>query len=236
MGSEKDRKRTYAVFGLGNFGMEICKTLSEMGCDIIAVDEEQKLINKVKDNVAHALLLDSADEDALRNAGFQEVDVAVVAIGDNMDSNILTTIALKNIGIPYIISRAMTTLHAQVLKEIGATEVINIQIEQGRRLAARMAAPSVMDMIPISENQTLAEVRVPNEFTGKPLRELDVRKNYGVNIISVKRTKTDVDNIGNPKVEKLVFSPKPMDIFEINDILVILGEEKDIYKFKGAAE
>lgn len=236
MAREKDIRKTFAVFGLGSFGMEICTALSEMGCEIIAVDRDQKLINKIKDKVAHALLLDATDEDALRNAGLQEVDVAVVAIGDNTDSNILVTVILKNIGVPCIISRAMTNLHAQVLKEIGATEIINIQIEQGRRLAARIAAPSIMDMIPISEDQMLAELRVPGEFTGKTLRELEIRQKYHVNVISIKRRKTDVDDMGNPKVEKLVFSPKPMDILEVNDILVILGEEKDIDKFRGEIE
>jgi len=227
-----DKEKIFGVFGLGAFGMEICRVLAEKGAEVVAVDKDQQTIEKIKNIVTQAVLMDSADEEALKNAGLQDVDVAIVAIGDNIDASILTTIILKNMGVPYIIARAVSNIHAQVLKQIGATEVINIQIEQGRRLANRVSLHGVMDVIPISDNQLLVEVRVPSDFVGRSLSDLDLRKKLNINIISVKRTKTEIDDMGNPRREESVFSPKPMDIFNVNDILVILGEQGDIDKLK----
>jgi trk system potassium uptake protein TrkA len=229
---QKEKEKVFAVFGLGIFGLEICRVLSAKGAQVIAVDKDQKLVEKVKDTVAQAIMIDSTDKEALLNAGLQDVDVAVVAMATNIDAGILTTILLKNMGVPYIVARAVTDTQAQVLKQIGATEVINIEIEQGQRLANHILAPDIMDVIPISNDQSLAEMRIPREFAGKSLRDLELRKRFNVNIISVKRTQTEIDALGNPKRKELVFSPKPMDILEINDILVVLGTEKDIDKFK----
>ncbi|RLE39907.1 TrkA family potassium uptake protein, partial [Candidatus Woesearchaeota archaeon] len=103
-----EKERIFAVFGLGTFGIEVCKGLSARGAKIIAVDSSQKVTEKVKNYVTQAVLLDSTDEDALRSAGLQDVDVAVIAMGDNIDSSVLTTSLLKNMGVPRIIARAMS--------------------------------------------------------------------------------------------------------------------------------
>ncbi len=226
------RDKIFAVFGLGRFGYEICKVLSEKGAKVIAIDNREKIINKIKDTVTQAVLMDSTEEDALNNAGMQDVDVAIVAIGDNIDSNILTTTLLKNLGVPYIISRAINEIHAQVLKQIGATEVINIEIDEGNRLANRLVAPDVMDLIPVSDKEFLIELRIPKEFVGKTLIDLDLRKRFNVNIVSIKRYHTEIDAEGNPEVNQIVISPKPDQAFRINDIIVILGEEKNLQRIK----
>ncbi|MGB2601319.1 MAG: TrkA family potassium uptake protein [Candidatus Omnitrophota bacterium] len=225
-------EKVFAVFGLGTFGQEICKVLSGKGAKVIAVDRDKALIDRIKNSVTQAVLLDSTNEEALHNAGLQDSDVAIIAIGDNMEASILTTILLKKIGVPYIIARAMTDVHAEVLKQIGATEVINLEVQQGQRLASRIVAPDVVDIIPISEDQALAELRVPESFIGKTLINLDLRKKYNVNIITIKRTKTDIDNMGNPKRKEFIFTPKPDEDLKVNDILVVLGAEKDIDKLK----
>ncbi|MEA3489819.1 MAG: TrkA family potassium uptake protein [Candidatus Omnitrophota bacterium] len=227
------KQKVFAVFGLGVFGTEVCRVLSEKGMKVIAVDSNPKKIERIKDSVTQAILMDSSDEDALRGASLQDVDLAVVAIGENIDTSVLTTLLLKNLGIPYIIARAISKIHAQVLRQIGATEVINIQIEQGKRLANRIIAPDVMDIIPISENQSLAEMRIPKEFINRSLRELDLRKKYNINIISVKRTETAIDEMGNPVRKEIILTPSPKDVLKVNDVLVILGEEKDLEKVKG---
>ena len=227
---EKDK--IFAVFGLGTFGLEVCKVLSAKGKKVIAFDRNRGLIEKAKNIVTQAVLLDSTDEEALRNAGIQDVDVAVVAMRTNIDSSILTTILLKNIGVPYIIARAMSDIHAQVLGQIGATEIINLEIEQGKRLADRLTSPELRDVIPISDDQVITELRIPKECVGKSLRDLDLRQRFNVNIISIKRVQTDIDKMGNPKRKELIFSPQPMDMLEINDILIVLGKTEDINKLK----
>ncbi|MFH1996112.1 MAG: TrkA family potassium uptake protein, partial [Candidatus Omnitrophota bacterium] len=224
----------FAVFGLGMFGLEICKVLAEKGNKVIAVDKDQGVIERVKDLVMQAVLMDSTDEDALRNAGIQDVDVAIVAMGTHVDSSILTTVLLKNIGVPYIVARSASGIHAQVLRKVGATEVMNLEIEEGKRLADRLTSPGLKDVIPLSADQVLAELRVAGSFAGKSLRDLEMRKRFNVNIISIRRTKIDIDMMGNPKREELIFSPKPMDILEVNDIMVLLGSKKDIDALKEA--
>ncbi len=227
-----ERERVFAVFGLGRFGFEICKVLSVRGAKVIAVDKDEKLISKIKDTVTQAVLMDSTDGEALRNAGLQDVDMAIIAIGDNIDASILTTILLKNMGVPYIIARAISDVHAQVLKQIGATEVLNLEVDQGRRLAQRVIAPDIMDVIPVSDSQSITELRIPKGFIGKSLRQLEVRKRYNVNIISVKRADTVVDDMGNPQRKESVFSPKPDETLNANDVLVVLGAEKDINRLR----
>jgi len=231
-----DTEKVFAVFGLGVFGLEICRVLASKGANVIAVDKDQKMIDRIKDTVTYSVLLDSTDEEALRNAGLDDVDVAVIAVGDTMDASILTTILLKNMGVPRIIARARSDVHGQVLKRIGATEVINIEIEVGHRLANRIFSPDIIDVIPLSPDATIAELKLPKDFAGKSPHELDVRKKYNVNIVAVKRTKTDVDALGNPKRAEQVFTPKPTDILKVNDLLVILGRDEDIEKLKEIAK
>lgn len=226
------KDKVFAVFGLGRFGFEICKVLSEKGAKVIAIDNKDKIIDKIKDTVTQAVLLDSTDEDALNNAGIQDVDIAIVAIGDNIDSSILTTTLLKNLGVPYIISRAITEIHAQVLRQIGATEVINLETVEGNRLANRLVSPDVMDLIPVSDKEFLIELRVPKEFVGKNLLQLDLRNKYHVNIVSIKRYHTEIDSEGNPEIKQIVVSPKPDEPFNVNDVIIVLGEEVNLQRIK----
>jgi trk system potassium uptake protein TrkA len=227
------KEKAYAVFGLGTFGLEVCKVLSEKGGRVVAVDVNQRLIERVKDMVTQAILIDSTDEESIRSAPLAEVDVAVVAIGDDMESSILTTAILRNIGVPYIISRAINDIHAQVLKQVGATEVLFIEIEEGRRLAQRLISPDVLDKIPISQNQTLAELMTPPQLVGKTLQKLDLQKKFGVTVVSIKRRKTAIDDQGTPRIDELVTQPTPSTVLEGEDILVVVGRDEDIDALKG---
>jgi trk system potassium uptake protein TrkA len=225
-------EKTFAVFGLGTFGFEVCRVLSEKGGRVIAVDVNPSLIEKVKEIATQAVLIDSTDEDSLRGAPLENVDVGIVAIGDDMEASILTTAILKNRGIPYIISRAISDIHAQVLRQVGATEVLFIEIEEGRRLATRLISPDVLDRIPISKNQTLAEVIVPEAFVGKTLQKLDLLNKLNITIISVKRMSTKIDDMGNPQKEELIIQPIPATALDEGDILVVIGKDEDINRLK----
>jgi len=226
------KETLYAVFGLGTFGQEVCKALSEKGSKVIAVDKDQKLIDKMKDIVTQAVLLDSTDEDVLKNVGLQDVDVAVVAMGDSVDGSILTTVLLKNIGVPYIIARAISDVHAQVLQKVGATEILNIAVQQGRRLAQKILATDIVDIIPISDDHSIAEIKIPSGFVEKSLRDTELRKKYHLTLVSIKRIETTIDEMGNPRKEELILYPTPDDILKINDSLVVLGSDKDIENLK----
>ena len=217
-----------AVFGLGTFGLEICRELADKGGKVIAIDKNPKLIEKIKDDIMQAILIDCTDEESLKKASLENVDIAIIAIGENLQSSILTTVLLKNRGIPYIIARATTDIHAQVLKQIGANEVINLEIEEGKRLANRLISPNVMERIIISKDQVFAEIMTPKSFIGKTLLDIDIRNKFNVNVISIKRTKMKIDETGNPIREETVIIPKSQEIIMANDILAVIGTDSDI--------
>ncbi|MBU1078626.1 MAG: TrkA family potassium uptake protein [Spirochaetes bacterium] len=226
------KEKVFAVFGLGTFGYEVCTVLSSKGAKVIAVDNQNKLVERIKDDVTQAILMDSTDEELMMSLPLEDIDIAVIAIGDNIEASIITAALLKKLGIPYIIARAISDIHGQVMKQVGANEIINIEIEQGRRIANKLIAPFILDHIPLSANQSLAEIRIPKDFVGKSLHQLDIRKKYNINVLSIKRTKTSIDDHGNPVKEETALSPKPNDILKENDIIVVIGTDKDIDKLK----
>jgi trk system potassium uptake protein TrkA len=225
-------EKTFAVFGLGTFGFEVCRVLAEKGGKVIAIDVKQNLIEKAKDIATQVVLIDSTDEDSLKNAPLESVDVAIVAMGDDMEASILTTAILKKMGVPYIITRAISDIHAQVLKQVGATEVLFIEIEEGRNLATKLIAPDVLDRIPISKNQTLAEVIVPESFVGKTLQKLDLINKFNITVVSVKRVKTRIDDMGNPQKEEIIIQPVSSTLLAEGDIVVVIGKDDDINALK----
>jgi len=226
------KEKAFAVFGLGTFGFEVCRVLSEKGGKIIAIDEDPKLIEKVKEIATQAILIDSTDEESLKNAPLADIDVAIVAIGDDREASILTTAILKNIGIPHIISRAVSDIHAQVLKQVGATEILFIEIEEGRNLANRLISPDVLDLIPISQNQTLAELVTPDSFEEKSLQKIDLMGKLNLNVISIKRLETKIDAMGNPQKDERIIQPSASVMLQKDDVLVVIGRDEDIDRFK----
>lgn len=227
------KEKIFAVFGLGSFGWEVCKVLSEKGGKVIAIDTSAKLVEKIKDLVAQAVVMDSTDEEALKSLSIQDIDVAIVGIGDNMEASILTTAILKKLGVPYILARAVSELHAQVLRLVGATEIINIEIEEGRQTATRLISPDILDRIPISKNQVLAEILIPKTFVNKNLQQLDLRRKFNITVISIKRDYTSIDDMGNPVKEEIVLAPKPEETLREKDVLVVVSDDKGIEQLKG---
>ncbi len=226
------KNKVFAVFGLGAFGLEVCRVLAEKGSTVIAIDNKVGQIEKIKNLVTQAVLIDSTDEESLRAAPIEDVDTAIVGIGENIESSILTTAILKKVGVPHIIARAISEIHAQVLRQVGASDVINIEIEEGNRLANRLISPSIIEKIPIGKNQILAEVLVPKNMVGKSLQELDLRKKYNINVISVKRVQMNVDEMGNPQEEEMISFPGPLTVLQKNDTIIVVGTEREIERVK----
>lgn len=225
-------EKVFGVFGLGVFGIEVAKTLAEKGGKVIAVDKHIEAIEKIKDIVAQAVLIDSTDEESLRNAPLDDLDIAIVAIGENIESSILTTALLKKLGVSYVISRAISEIHAQVLKQIGANEVFNIEIEEGQRIANRLISPDILEKTYVGKDRVVAEIVVPKSFIGKSIIQLDLRRRYNINVISLKRIQLTVDEYGHPVDQEVVSFPDPHTTLQKDDILVVVGTEKDIDNLK----
>lgn len=227
-------ERVFAIFGLGAFGTELCRGLMEKGARVIAFDNRPQPVEKVRDVVSQVLVLDSTDEDALRGAPLDSVDVAVVAIGDDVEASILTTALLKNIGVPYLIARAVSDIHMRVLRQVGANEVLNLEIEEGRRLASRLLTAAVLETIPVTDEYSIVELYVPESMAGKSLENLGLRSRYNVNVIAIERFRTDVDEEGNPAKEERVILPAKDDVLLADDVLIVVGRNSDLEAFREA--
>ncbi len=220
--------KVFAIFGLGSFGSEVCRVLSEKGARVLAFDHRPEPVEKIKEVVKQAHLLDSSDEDDMMSAPLEGIDVAIVAIGEDTEASILTTALLKNIGVPYIIARASSDIHMRVLKMVGATEVINLEIEEGRRVASRLLTVEALDTIPVTDDYSIVEFPVPESMVGMSLEKLNLRKVHQVNVIAIERFENAVDGEGNPAREERVILPDKDDILVHGDVLIVVGRNTDI--------
>jgi len=227
--------KQFAIFGLGVFGISIAKNLMKEGMEVVVFDRDIKNIEAIKNDVTQAAVLDSSKEEALNAIDIGRVDCAIVAIGDDMESSILTALFLKKYEVPKIIARANTQAHRRILSLIGVDEILSPEEEMGMRLAKRLSSAHILHHIDISEEHTIAEVIIADQFIGKTLREMNLRAKFGVNIVGIKKKIPDVTEDGeNVFLEKYIDFPSPDDVFEANDVLVMVGSERavsDVEKF-----
>jgi trk system potassium uptake protein len=216
-----------AVIGLGRFGMALARRLSNHGAEVVAIDADQSLVNEVQDDVGIAVRLDSTDESALRSQEIDRVNCVVVAIGENFEAALLTTvICKKNLLVPKVICRAQTTLHAEIFGQIGADEVIQPEKTAGDMLGRRLAHPRINDYITLGEGFTIVEMLAPAAFAGKTLRELSLRLNYQVNLIAIRRE--SAEPVATIAETRLISVPGPNDRIEATDILLLAGSEDSL--------
>ncbi|TFG81046.1 MAG: TrkA family potassium uptake protein [Spirochaetales bacterium] len=226
------QKRSFAVIGLGAFGASICDVLVEKGTNVVAMDRDAMVVEQMKSRVSAAVLVDTTNEDSLLKAPLDDIDVAIVAIGDNLEASILTTMLLKQRGVPYVVARAVSQLHATVLRRVGANEVINIEVETGTRVARRLVAPDVLDSVPLSAEISLNEQLTPKYFTGKTLEELKLEEKLHIRLVAILRLSIDLDDSGNSvRQENLIF-PEPNMTLEDGDRLFLLGRNDDLVEFE----
>jgi trk system potassium uptake protein TrkA len=208
--------KKFAVIGLGHFGMALAKALSENGAEVIAIDKNMEAVEEVKDLVSVAVRLDSIDDAALRSQNLAEVDAAIVAIGENFEANLLTTVLLKRIGVKKVISRSGSQIEHQILDMVGTDMVISPEIDSGKRLAETLINPTIFDYVSLAENYIFAQVEAPKPFQGKKISELDIRKRYGVNVVAIKHS------------EHMIPLIDPNYKIEAEDVLMVVGEKQKI--------
>ena len=222
--------RQFAILGLGRFGASVAKILAGKGYQVLAVDISERIIQDISDEVTQAVRLDATDEKALRSVGIENVDVAIVGVGTNLEASILITLNLKEIGIKEIVSKAVSEDQKKVLEKIGATRVVQPEKEMGVRIANSLISSSVIEHIELSDESSIVELITPKEFIGKSLREVDVRAKFGVTVIAVKRKIPSASKGGEEEIVNV--SPKAEDIIKKGDILVVLGANENVDKLK----
>ena len=222
--------KKFAVIGLGRFGQKLAITLTMSEAEVIAIDQNREIIEQIRDQVTHAVRLDSTDEDALRAQGIDKVDVAIVGIGQGsrgFESSILTVVNLKAMGVPQIYARSENLIQGQVLSKIGATEVIYPEIESAQRWAYKLLTPQITDKIDLAPGYSLASVIAPASYHGKTVLDLQFRQKYGVNLVSIKRGEKaeDVKQKG-----EIINVPLPDTVIYEDDIMMIAGSDEDLAK------
>ncbi|MEZ6064500.1 MAG: TrkA family potassium uptake protein [Planctomycetaceae bacterium] len=203
-----------AVIGLGRFGSSLTYALADSGVEVLAIDEAVEPVDELMDVADVAVRLDSTDREALISQGVDKVDVCVVAIGEDFEAALLTTVIVKRLGVPMVVCRAQTPFHAEIFKQIGADRVIQPEQEAGRQLARQLASPELVDIVPLAEGYTLIEMRAPELFRGKTIRSLELRQKYDVNLVVIKRP-MHVDALEEVKDDKLFQWKKKAPAFRV---------------------
>ena len=204
--------KSYVVIGLGRFGTTLARQLCALGAEVLAMDVRSDLVQQIANDVTHAVVGDAQDKEILRSLGVRDLDCAIIAIGDDLAASVLTTMNLKELGVPYIICKAHDETHRRVLEKLGVDRVIIPEQENAQRLARSLNSHNVLDYIELSEEYGILEDPAPKSWIGKSLKELNVRAKLGVNIIAVESGK------------KTNVSPSADYRIQAGDILVVLGE------------
>ncbi|WNR45536.1 potassium channel family protein [Paenibacillus roseipurpureus] len=213
-------RKQFAIIGMGRFGSSVAKTLSQLGFEVLAIDQNEETVQEVSAYVTHAVQADSTDEEALRALGIRNFDVVVVAIGEDIQASILTTLILKELGIATTVVKAVNDLHGKVLKKIGADKIVYPERDMGQRVAHHLISSNIIDYIELSPDYSIVEMRASSQMIGKSLRQLDVRAKYGCNVIAIKQK------------EQMIIPPSAEESLTSDDILVLVGKNSNLQTFE----
>nr|WP_239587667.1 TrkA family potassium uptake protein [Bacillus pakistanensis] len=213
-------KKEFVVVGLGRFGGSIVRSLSEQGLEVMAIDQDEEKVNEFSSIASHAVVADSTDESVLKSLGIRNFDHVIVAIGEDIQSSILTTLMLKEIGVKNITVKAQNDYHEKVLRKIGADQVVHPERDMGKRIANNIISNNVLDYLELSDEHSIVEIVANERLDGNSLIDLDIRAKYGLNIVAIKR---DKDIIVSPQADESVLK---------GDILIVIGADSDISRFE----
>jgi len=203
--------RQFAVIGLGRFGRSVAITLAGMGCEVLGLDLEEGVVHEMGNCLTHVVQADATDEEVLRSLGLRNLDVVVVGIGQDIQSSILVTLMLKELGVRYVVAKAQTEAHGKVLARVGADRVVFPERDMGARVAHNLVSANVLDQIELSPDCTIMEIVAGEKLASKTLRQLDLRAKHGVNVMAIRK--------GN----EVIVSPKADECIAADDVLVVIG-------------
>lgn len=215
-------KKQFVVIGLGRFGSSIATTLYSLGNDVLVIDKNEDLIQDIASEVTHAVQADATDENALKSLGIRNFDVAIISIGGDIQSSVMATLILRELGVKYIIAKGNGELHAKVLYKIGADRVVLPEKDMGVRVAHNIISSSILDYIELSSDYSIMEVKAFKDWVGKDLKSLDLRKKYGINVIAIKTG------------EKINLNPAADDIVCKDNVIVAIGSKEALTSLEGA--
>lgn len=210
------KTKSYAVIGLGKFGMSLAETLAKANNDVLVVDDKEDNIQEIQDLVTYAVKADVTEPGAMEALGLSNVDVAVIGISENMEASITATILAKDAGVPFVMAKAMNKLHGRILERVGADKVVYPEYSTGVRVAKNLMTGGFLDFFELSPDFSIVEFQVPEEWTGRSLSQIGIRERYHLNVIGLKRAgKVDVNL-------------DPYDPFQEEDTVIVVGNNHDL--------
>ncbi len=214
--------RRVGIVGAGRFGMALAQSLAESGTEVLLIERNGSLVQAASGVVAYAVQGDATQARVLEEAGLKECDIAVVAVGSNIEVSTLATVICKELGIPRVIAKATSEMHGKILAKLGADQVIFPDRDSAHRLAHAIASNGAFDLLEISEGCSIAEIDVPESCREKTLAQADLRNKTGVTVLCIRR----LDE--NPKKPRAVMIPGPNDQLHPDDKLIVFGTTKQI--------
>jgi trk system potassium uptake protein len=212
-------KQQYAVIGLGRFGTSVAQKLFDAGQEVMGIDIDEDKVEDAELNVTHGVMADSTDEDALKSLGIRNFDCVIVAIGNDMQSSILTSMLLKELGVKKVIAKALSKHHGKVLEKIGVDWIIYPERDMGERVAHQLLSPNVLNYIELPREYNIEEIKLPKSMVEKSLREIDLRSKYNVSALAI---------VSNGDI---IVSPSPDQVINKGDIVVAIGNRNDLAEF-----
>lgn len=223
MGRKRRDAKQFAVLGLGRFGIGVVRALSQMGYEVLAVDRDEECVQAVSDIVTHAVQADTTDDAAMRSLGLRNFDVAVVGIGD-LESSVLSTVILKELGVKHVVAKAVSEIHGKVLERVGADQVVFPERDMGTRVAHNLVSGNLVEYLELAPGVSIIEAVARKAFVGRTLRDLAFRARYDINILAIRRGKAI--NLG----------PSADDVIEEGDVLVAMGRDQALETLDDAGQ
>lgn len=222
----------FCVIGMGLFGSYIARELSSRGHRVVVVDRDEAQLDAVADLVDDAIRTDAANEKTLEELGIQDFDWVLVTITEDMESSILIAMLAKELGAPRVLVKAASELHARILEKIGVDSIVFPEREMARRVAESLVRRGPFDFLDLPADYRIEEIPAPPIFYTKSLRDLDVRKEYGISVLAIRRYVPTLNPEGEVDLKESVVVPSPDDLIMEGDILITLGRRKDLERFR----
>jgi trk system potassium uptake protein len=209
----RDSDREFAVIGLGRFGASVARTLYERGFRVMGIDVSREVVQQYADELTHTVALDATDEEALSALDMSSFDTVVVSMAEHFEDSVLATAALKNMGVRFVVCKALSERQAEILKKVGADRVVLPEKEAGQRLALDLTSPQILASMVLGPGHSVAEVQLPSWLVGRSLADSRLRERFGITVLVVN------------SVETLIVSPPSDYVFQQGDVLVVVGAD-----------
>ena len=222
----------YIIVGLGSFGSSLAQKLTELGNEVIGIDTSMKKVDALKDKISHTICIDATDQYTMSGLPLKDTDVVIVAIGEDQGANVMVTAVFKNLQVKRLISRAINPLHENVLQAIGVNEIVHPEEETAERWAKKLCLRGLVDSFELSDEYSIVEANVPRRYAGKTLLATGIRETHNLLVLTIIKKTSIISKVGKEKIiTKVQGVATPDTLLELDDIMVLFGENSDINKF-----